>query len=218
VDKTGPALECIFNIHYKKELITMAKSRLNPNKGSRSTLRQLQDKGVLDRQKVGLRHIIKPEGAVQPAGFDVGFPWDQRDLPNFYPGCDRVHVVTEYNGQRAELLATVGRSGYEDHVLDVSAHFPSNQVATDLLTVAYQNRQFGGYRQNDIVYGDAVLTTDNRMHWVFRPYKVPADEVRDFDMLLSTPRTLLDEGNRVWIFFHEEPHQSDIVAFKMRWL
>ena len=159
--------------------------------------------------KVGLRHTLKADGTVQPLGFNVGFPWNNSNLPNFYPGSNSVHAVVQYNGERAELAATLGRTGCDGHILDVSSHFPPNPVATDLLRAAYQTAT---------VFGDAVLVTDNRMHWVFRPYKAPADEVRDFDMLLTTPRTLFEDGPGPWIFFHEEPNQSDIVAFKMRWL
>jgi hypothetical protein len=194
------------------------KSRLNPNKTSRATLKQLQDKGILERMKVGLRHIIKSDGIVVPLGPNIGFPTSDKHMPNFYPGAARTYsAVVTYNGERAELSATLGRQNYEGHVLDVSSHFPCNQLATDLLVASFTS-SYLGYEANSTVYGDAVLVTDNRMHWVFRPYGAAAEDVEDFNELLSTSRKLYKDGNRTWIFFDEEPNQADIVALKMRWL
>ena len=82
------------------------KSRLNPNKQSRASLQLLEDKGVLHRQKVGLRHIIKANETVEYVGYNLGFDWSNRDIPNFYPGVDQTYgTVVQYNNARAELTA-----------------------------------------------------------------------------------------------------------------
>ena len=68
-------------------------------------------------------------------------------------------------------------------------------------------------------YGDAILVTDNRMHWTFSNSKASAEEIELFDAMLSTPREILTpwKGHRPVIFFHEEPNYVDLVALKMRW-
>ena len=194
------------------------KSRLNPNKGSRSTLKQLKGKRILVREKVGLRYIIKVDGSVDAAGYDNDCYYDYSNLPNFYPGTDRIWgTVVNYNDQRAELTATLGRKEWAGHILDIATHYPVNHVATQLLAQAHVDR---GAIVNDAstVYGDAVLVTDKRMHWVFRPYNIPIDDVEEFNAMLSTPRDLIKSHGRAHIFFHVEPCQNDLVAFKMRWM
>jgi hypothetical protein len=194
------------------------KSRLNPNKTSRTTLKELQKEGILVREKVGLRYIIKADGAVDYIGYDTGSLYDEPDLLNFYPGTARTWgTVVRYKDQRAELTATLGRKEWAGHVLDIRTHFPVNHTATQLLAQAYVD---SGNNVNDAptVYGDAVLVTDNRMHWVFRPYNVAVADLEDFDAMLSTSRELIKSCGRGHIFFHVEPCQNDLVALKMRWM
>ena len=46
------------------------KNRLNPNPESRATLKQLEQRGILRREKVGIRNIIRAEtDTVEPVGF-----------------------------------------------------------------------------------------------------------------------------------------------------
>jgi hypothetical protein len=190
------------------------KSRLNPKKSSRSTLEILQDKRILDRAKVGLRHVVKPDRSVQHLGLNIGHPPGNRHMPNFYPGAAQTYsTVVRYNDQRAELTATLGRPGYKGHILDVSAHFPLNPLATELLRAASSPASC-----DNEVYGDAILVTDNRMHWVYQPYNVQPNEVLDLEEQLSTPRTLFDRQSRPWIFFHEEPNERDLVLLKMHFI
>jgi hypothetical protein len=190
------------------------KSRLNPNKESRSSLKELERKGLLVRRKVGIRHLLRPDGTVEELGHDIGFPWNNSHMPNFYPGVARAdRVVVNFKGARAELTATLGRTGYEGHVLDVSTHFPANELATCLLATANSWSW-----QDAVAYGEAVLVTDNRMHWEFRPYHASTEDVEIFDAMLSTPRRMFKNGDRAWIFFYVEPHQHDIMTFKMRWV
>jgi hypothetical protein len=119
----------------------MAKtSRLNPNKDSRSALKQLQQKCLLHRQKVGLRHVIKTDGTVHYVGYDVGYDWYNRHMPNFYPGLEQTYrSVVQYNGERVELTAALGRKGWEGHILDVGTHFEPNPLATQLLAARPNN-------------------------------------------------------------------------------
>jgi len=192
-------------------------SRLKPNKDSQSALKQLEKKGVLNRHKVGLRHVIKADGTVDYIGYNIGYDWRNRHMPNFYPGADQTHgAVVQYNGERAELTATLGRTGWEGHVLDVGTHFPPNPLATQLLATQYNT----GYQPPNlpIVYGDAVLVTDNRMHWFFWPYNVSIDDVERTNDNLSTSRDLIKDGASAHIFFHTEPNQKDIVTLMMHWL
>jgi hypothetical protein len=124
-------------------------------------------------------------------------------------------TVVEYDGGRAELTATVARENWKNHILDISTHFPENHLATQLLAQNYPNS--ANYR-GLTAYGDAILVTDNRMHWVFRPYNVDVDDVETFDAMLSTPRDLITLNGRAHIFFHVEPLPSDLMLFKMHWM
>jgi hypothetical protein len=194
------------------------KSRLNPNKASRPTLKELEEKRILVREKAGLRYIIRADGAVDDAGYSTGYEYDGYNLPNFYPGAERTWgTVVKYQDQRAELTATVGRKLWAGHILDIGTHFPVNHLATQLLA---QSRVDNGSKADDgpTVYGDAVLVTDMRMHWLFRPYNVTLEDLETFDAMLSTPRDLIKSNGRGHIFFHVEPCQKDLVAFKMRWI
>jgi hypothetical protein len=67
------------------------------------------------------------------------------------------------------------------------------------------------------MYGDAVLITDKRFHWVFSNYQVAEDEILEFDALLTTPRTLHKRWSGLSIVFHTEPSQTDIFTIKMAW-
>jgi hypothetical protein len=193
------------------------KSRLNPNKQSRASLKLLEDKGILHRQKVGLRHIIQTDGTVQHVGYDLGSNWYSSNLPNYYPGVSQTYgTVVQYNNARAELTATLGRKGWEGHILDVGTHFPPNPLATQLWTDQLQSASLP--YSDSVIYGDAVLVTDNRMHWTLRPRNASVEDLEIFDEMLSTPRDLIVRGDYAQIFFHTEPNQNDIVALMMRWL
>jgi hypothetical protein len=196
----------------------MAKtSRLNPNKASRSALKQLQKKHLLHRQKVGLRHVIKTDGTVHYVGYDVGYDWYNRHMPNFYPGLEQTYrSVVHYNGERAELTAALGRKGWEGHILDVGTHFEPNPLATQLLATRPNNTwQLLNF---PIAYGDAVLVTDNRMHWFFGSHKIAVEDLETFNNALTTPRDLIKDARRAHIFFHTEPNQQDIFTLMMHWL
>lgn len=67
------------------------------------------------------------------------------------------------------------------------------------------------------MYGDAVLITDKRFHWVFSRSQVSDTEIMEFDALLTTPRTLYKRGVSTAIVFHVEPNQNDIFTIKMAW-
>jgi hypothetical protein len=199
----------------------MPKNRLNPNPNSRATLAELQGKNILQRQMVGLRHIIRADsGAVEYLGFDV--PELYRDnappMPNFHPGVPHVAGRVTYNKGRAQISATTGRKGYEGHFLDISKYFPVNELATALLRQPCTKDAW--FDAAVPMYGDAILVTDRRAHWVLNPYRVKptAEDLELCDQLLRSPRTLIQSPYGPGrIFFHEEPCQHDLVALKLRW-
>jgi hypothetical protein len=199
----------------------MAQSnRLNPDPKSRSTLKQLSQKGILQRVKTGIRNIIRAgTGELEPAGFSHHYfrnGWEP--LPNFHPNAPRLTAWVGYNAGRAEITATYGTEGWQNTPYDLSSIFAANVLATELL------RQLGtkcgsGVDLGISCYGDAILVTDIRMHWVFSRWKAEADEIEMFDAMLSTPRQILKpwKNGKPVIFFHEEPNYVDLIALKMRW-
>jgi hypothetical protein len=190
------------------------KSRLNPKKSSRPTLKNLKSSGVLYRVKVGLRHHVSPGGDVHYVGYNIGYPWNNSHIPNFSGNgaLQTCRAVVKYNGERAELAATIGRNSPEVRCDLLSSSFPPNQLAADLLSAAHSECW------NPVVYGDAVLVTDNRMQWVYGPYDVEPGEVEDLAGQLTTPHTLLDRATRPWILFHVEPDERDLILLKMLFL
>lgn len=200
------------------------KNRLNPNPESRATLRQLEERGILQREKVGIRNIIRAAtDTVEQVGFNLadlyGAVWREPALPNFCPAAVLVSGWVGYNNGRAHITATQGRDGWHGHVLDVSSHFGVNKIATDLLR---QDCTKGAcFNKTVPFYGDAVLVTDIRAHWIFRTSSpdVTAEDVELFNDMLVSPRDLLRaRWGGAWIFFHEEPCQTDLVALKLRWM
>jgi hypothetical protein len=195
----------------------MAKrSRLNPNKDSQSVLKQLKKQSILVRRKVGLRHVIKTDGTVEYVGYNIGYDRNNRHMPNFYPGVFHTRAVVQYNDERAELEATLGHPGWEAHPLYVGDRFPLNLLATQLYAARFDARC--QLRNLPTIYGDAVLITDNRMHWLFRPNDISIEDVERTNDMLSTPRDLIKDAGSAHIFFHTEPNQQDIFTLKMHWL
>ncbi len=65
-------------------------NRINPNREHRETLKHLEAKGILHREKVGIRHVIRATtNTVDRVGFnlsDLYGPVWAPSFPNFYPG------------------------------------------------------------------------------------------------------------------------------------
>jgi hypothetical protein len=196
------------------------KSRLNPNPASRPTLKDLKGAGILDREKIGLRNIIRAAtGAVEPCGYAIECMYDftQREptLNNFRQHSLRVGGLVGYSGGRAEIYATTNFSCSCGSSRDLSRHYPVNTLATDILK---QPCTRGAWFDPGIpMYGDAVLITDKRMHWTFSKEKAPEDAILEFDALLTTPRMLHKRFYGTVIVFLEEPNQSDIFTIKLAW-
>jgi hypothetical protein len=194
-------------------------NRLKPDPKSRKALKELSQKNILRRERVGIRHIIRAAtGELEPVGLShywFGKTWTCE--PSFCRSAPRLTAWVSYSNQRAELTASYVPDGYWTHH-DLSSIPPANALSDKLLCqpdTKYMSPQYAGA----CCYGDAVLVTDNRMHWIFSNWKADAEDIEQFDAMLSTPREVL----RPWgdqhpvIFFHEEPNFVDLVALKMRW-
>jgi hypothetical protein len=188
------------------------KSRLNPNKKSRSALKSLLKKGILYRYKVGLRHIIRTNGTVELVGFNIDLPI-HHDLPNFAaPGWKAYSDVVQYCGERAELTATYTPQSWDEYVQAFGTRFEPNPLATDLLKT---RRRPGS--QPLIAFGDAVLVNDNRMHFCLcsSNNKRTVDDIEFIQDMLTSPRTVFRNAHQAMIFFHAEPSQNDIMTIMM---
>ncbi len=198
----------------------VTKSRLNPNPASRPTLKSLQDGGILHREMIGLRNIIRAAtGAVEPCGYNIEsiseFVRREPTLKNFRQNGRPVEGLVSYSGGRAEIRATTVYPGTVSAMFDLSQHYPINTLATDILKQPCTKRAW--FDPGIPMYGDAVLITDKRMHWTFTKYKAPEDEILEFDALLTTPRILHKRFYGTVIIFLEEPSQSDIFTIKLAW-
>jgi hypothetical protein len=199
------------------------KNRLNPNPANRSALLNLKKKGVLRRQQVGIRHIIRAStNTVETIGFDLTelHGWYSTGLSNFGYNTDCAIGWVTYNGGRADLRGTQGVGASKDRLRDFSRRFPVNQLATDLIN---QKCTKGVYYDPALpVRGDAALVTDMRAHWYFSCYNpnVSIQDIQDFNSMLTSPRDLIPgySGRNPWIFFHQEPNERDIIMTMMRWV
>jgi hypothetical protein len=190
------------------------KSRLNPNPTSRPTLKTLQDSRILGREKIGLRNIIRATtGVVEPFGYDIdgvrNFIQNEPSLSNFRHNARELRALVGYDGARAEMLATTSYSSLHGAADDVSSHFPVNSVATGILKQPCTKQCW--FDPAIPIYGDAVLISDKRFHWVLPKGKTSDVEFADLDAMLTTPRLI---SRRWWwgtaMVFLEEPNQSDI--------
>ena len=193
--------------------------RTKPSKTSRATLRELEAKGVLTPCMTGLRHFIRAEtSVVEQRGFDH---WrlgqDPERLPNFELGMMQCQAWVGYDGGRAHLTAVTGRSYGRAIRPDFHVRFPVNQLAGQLI-------QSPGVRGADslpddgLLYGDAVLVTDMRRHWILSCRNAEEGEVEILADGMVTPRTLIKGfGVAPDILFHQEPAESDLIFIKLRW-
>jgi hypothetical protein len=194
---------------------------VKPNPANRSALAELEQKRVLHRERSGLRHIVRAgTQMVEPNGFShYCFSAAHERLANFHPNAPQVSGWVAYNNGRAEMTATPGTLNWKGTPYDLSSVFPSNTLADDLFRQA-GTKSGTGLQPGACFYGDAVLVTDARMHWIFRTWKAELEEIDTFDAMLSTPRSLIKSqaGDYAVIFFHEEPNVVDLVSLKLRWM
>ena len=193
----------------------MKKSRLNPNPASRPVLKELTDKKILWRKKVGLRYILRTNGMCEFSRFSVGSHASNRDISHFrrYPYSSTYAV--QHDGQRARLTAAVEREDWM-YFQAADGELPVNPVATDLLT---QSEGHWGTASTGakVVFGDAVLVKDFRMHWLFASANLTPNQVINFNSQLSSPREICRCNWGRCILFHEEPTSDDLFLIKMFW-
>jgi hypothetical protein len=195
-------------------------NRLKPDPKSRKALKDLCQRGILRREEVGIRNIIRAEtGEIEPVGFSHYWfhdTWER--LPNFHPNVPRQTAWVSYNQQRAEITVTCGNKEWYGTPYDLSAIFPVNTLADRLLRQPDTSR-ISSLDPGVSCYGSAILVTDNKFHYTFSNWKADAEDIELFDAMLSTPREVLRWSANLnpMIFFHEEPNYIDLVALKMRW-
>ncbi len=194
------------------------KNRLNPNRKSRPTLKSLQEKGIVHRSMIGLRNIIRAAaGVVEPFGYNIGSLYDftrnEPSLSNFRSGAYRASGLVGYNGGRAEIYATTSDPYTRMVAVDLSVSFAMNQLATDLLKQPCTKRT--DFHPNTQVFGDAVLITDRRYHWVLLKGTSSDDDFMALDVLLTTPRVVSTWWGSTVIIFYEEPNQNDLFTIML---
>lgn len=197
----------------------MTKSnRMNRSAESRATLRELERKGVLYRERIGLRHIIRANtGLVEAIGLNVdalhGSVHDDPALPHFKSVWPREAWV-DFDGGRARLMGAQAHPWTDPSRL---RDCPANSVATALMKQS--STKGSSFYADQEVLGDAVLVTDHREHCLLQPNcrNCTRDDLKFFGSMLSTPSSFVERWGRSSILFHEEPRELDIIAIKLRW-
>lgn len=198
----------------------MAKAiRTKPSKTSRATVKELETKGILFGEKIGINHIIRAAtGQVEEQGFDHYDLNKKRErLANFHPNAPTCSAWVSYGSGRAQLTATYGNNRWLGTPYDLSSIFSENCLADQMLRQP-DTREIGGIQSGEKFYGDALLVTDIRQHWTLHRRQAEEGEIEFFNETLSTPRTLIERRNGYppQIFFHEEPNEDDLIFIKLR--
>ncbi len=193
-------------------------NRMNRSAESRATLRELERKGVIWRERIGIRNIIRAStGLIEPIGLNIdALHGSYRDDPTLIHF--RIRWPSEawvgFNGGRARL---VGVQPYSEAKLGPLSDSPVNTIATNLLR--QESTKGSSFYSDQEVRGDAVLLTDHREHCVLQPSSrnCTPDDLSFFGSMLSTPNSIVERWGRSSILFHEEPREHDIIAMKLRW-
>lgn len=192
---------------------------LNPHPENRPTLKSLQECGILNREMIGLRNIIRAAiGIVEPFGYSIegiyNLTRNEPSLSNFVSGSRRdVKGLVGHAGGRAEIHVTTSYQDTHMTTNDVSMCYPVNQLATDILKQPCTKQ---AYFDPDIpAYGDAVLITDRRYHWVLPKGNSSDADFAAIDVLLTTPRTISRRWSGPGIVFLEEPNGNDIFSIML---
>ncbi|WP_139219005.1 hypothetical protein [Bosea sp. CRIB-10] len=193
-------------------------NRMNRSASSRATLRELERKNILCRERIGVRHVIRANtGLIEAIGLNVdALHGSVRDDPTFehFKFVWPREAWVEFNGGRARLTGVQAHSWIDPSRLrDV----PVNRGATEL--VRKSSTKGNTFDADADVLGDAILVTDHREHCVLQPScrNCTPDDLSFFGSMLSTPNSLLERWGRSYILFHEEPREHDIIAIKLRW-
>ena len=152
--------------------------RTKPNPTSRATLRELAAKGVLSSSMVGIRTVIRAETSeVEDPGFDL---WhlqrDRERLANFYDGFVECSAWVSYNGGRAKLDATTGKSYWDNPAAPPKPIYPLNDLASRLFGQPDTKGTFG-IPSDGLLFGDAILVRDIRRHWSLCRHRTKVGEV-----------------------------------------
>jgi hypothetical protein len=196
------------------------KNRLNPRSENRQDLRQLEQSGILCREKIGLRNIIRADtGEIEYCGHNItgeqNFIKQEPRLGHFGSGGECVSRSIHFKGRAARILAMTDKRGSQPAEPRLGATLPVNELASELLKEPCRTLEF--FFPDRPMYGDAVLITDNRMHWVFSIYGLPEDDLRDFAVMLATPWEIRSSNWCPELIFLEEPSLADITTMKFRW-
>lgn len=201
------------------------KIRTKPNKANRHLLNSLKTARVLYTEKIGIRNIIKAgQDTIVSLGLDIpdahGFLARPENFHPYYP--IRSAYVT-HEGKSAFLSATPGHIRCAGRPGDPSTLFSPNQLADTLFRQPKPgNDTYVATMGNN--YGDAVLITDVRQHWVVSKDRLTdQSQVEDLCSGLMTPHALssrystsLGTPANSSIVFIEEPCEEDLLYLAMK--
>ncbi len=168
---------------------------------------------------IGLRNIIRATtGVVEPFGHDLGgiyaFMANEPSLSNFrLRGYRDVDGLVGFEGGRARIHVTTSYPHAYAKPGDVSTSYPVNKRAAEILCQPCTKRTY--FDPNIPVFGDAILITDRRYHWVLAKDNSSDDDFIALDALLTTPRAVCTRSGRTVIVFLEEPNQNDIFSIML---
>lgn len=197
------------------------KNRLAPQPEHKRILSELKNHLVLDRESIGMRHIIQAQdGAIHCQGLELEYRWGPREgLDSMHPNAPKIEGWVSYEGGRAHLTAAVSHANaWSSTKYDLSSVFPENLKAAEIARAP--GHKFRSLDPNKVrFYGNAILRADYRMHWVMRR-RGSSEDFLEFNEQLTTERTLVadyGDGPRK-IIFMTEPNAMDLIMLKMRWL
>ena len=196
------------------------KSRLKPKPENRKALQELEQSGLLYRAKIGLRNIIRADtGKIEYCGHNItgatDFIMQEPCLEHFRQAGECVSRAIHFNGRAARIFAMTDKRSSQPTKSSLGATLPVNELATELLKEPCRILEM--FYADRPMFGDAVLITDRRMHWVLSIGGLPENDLRDFAAMLTTPWHLQPYHWRPELIFLEEPSLPDIMSMKLRW-
>jgi hypothetical protein len=196
------------------------KNRLKPRPESRQALKQLERKGILHQSKIGLRNIIRADTReIEYCGHNINGERDfikhEPRLSHFGSVGDCVIRSIQFSGRAAKVLAMTDKRGSYPAEPSLGTTLTVNEIATELAKEPCPTLEL--FFPDRPMYGDAVLITDNRMHWVLSIYDLPEATLRDFALMLVTPWEIRSSTWCPELIFVEEPSPADIMTMQLRW-
>lgn len=198
----------------------MKNIRTKPNKNNRPLLQSVKSAGILRTEKIGIRNIVNAERQIViNHGLDVPNIDGKTVRPlNFHPYYPIRSNYVIHEGASAFLSATPGHIDCFGQPGDPSSLFAPNPLADELFKVSKPgNDTYVGSMGR--IFGDAVLITDTRQHWVVCPRRLTAPtQADDLAASLTTPhlRSKSRWGTGIPdIVFLEEPCADDLIQLTM---